>query len=706
VVGAVAEALGALGCGAASVTDVVGMALSAGIWPDASVLEGATVGCMMAGDASAARSCIVAHADAGAQPSRRAARALLIALRSSGLDDDDATEGALDAVREALGGQATRAPPERRGGRVRGWALRELQATLAAMASSGGDTSEAWADVDAADGTFGAGEEEAAVTVLDGATLAVAVSALTQQGTLDGTDRALQLLRHAAAAAEASAPRWRAAGAAGGAATAEEVAAVCGEAAIEAAAALGVGQDWLPASFSGSVLAVVPVDTDPRDEDALSAHRAQPLPAGTGGVAQGAERTEALVRLVAGAVSVATGWEGEDAAEGTGPWREAWEPVGATDALAVGLVDVAVAAGREDLAGAALRAVMAARAGSAGAPMPPSLLPRLSRWLRSPEHAGTAAFVLRSLAVQVPAFSVPHASVREVAAAASAAADAWVGAMRQHAPPDAAAVQAAATAAHGPDHATVLAQAQAAGRAVSAARPSDGLPPGFACPACGMAATAATGPGEVSSCPAHAVRDPVRLPTAKGSARGAGSVVDWARLPDARPQPRRDNEAGRSADGGGWGQAGGGSDPGACAPGTLAFRLLAPTSVGPACERLLGGAPGSRAWSLLLDASLRVPCASEAWRTARAMRVAGYEPSAAQLAGLRAACALAGNVGRAWDAHVLIARAAKETAPTWRQATRPSSASPPVSALAGALPSWGAMLNAAASDLAPFAARA
>jgi len=121
--------------------------------------------------------------------------------------------------------------------------------------------------------------------------------------------------------------------------------------------------------------------------------------------------------------------------------------------------------------------------------------------------------------------------------------------------------------------------------------------------------------------------------------------------------------------------------------GLLGSKFLLPSRLQPLFRRMGQQEKAHREQSLriMLDAALAVPCAAEAWDVFQAMLQQGMSPSPTQLRGIRAVCALGGQVVRAWDAHSRLAKAEHPSGPR-----------------AAVLPSWGSLLRDAPQDLLPF----
>lgn len=795
VAGAAAEALGALtGSGHESLA-VVQQALSAGIWADRSVLEGAVVGCALAGDPKLAKAALVAHRDVQAQPSRRTARAFLVALLNAGTKASGPpgqgrwVSGDSEGVHRAVG-QVLAALHEAREGvqetsgdaRWRG----RMQAAAGGSGLGGAAQDDDW-DSDGSDHAFselswhatsqddpdaaltggaelGAGlgaaaarsdaavvragqramtGEGAAWLAVDPLAMGVVVSALVRLQAGKGLNLASQLLGTAVEAVEAEAVARAAASRRRAWAAmpfVSDVAQLCGEAlqdAAELVALLSTHQcatsAWRRADADGSLLAVAPIDeAESATASAVAGtHLVAPLPWPVPADLEGAAATDAEhaaeVRAVVAqfAASLLSHFVPLAASQVSAGLHSA-HPALAGSALLkpsalhlCAALDIAMATDSEWLVTSFVVPLLAAHPdlrADAGVVM--AVASSLQRWLDTPGRAAAAMEAARALGD-----SGLRVSVKDGIGLCRSASVAWVDGMRATAPPAESDILAAGRAAHGPQLVDAMVHVHKAADALDAAV-SGGhrhgraaqVEQGMGCPVCGMAAAnpARQGTQDLPECPStqlwHAAR-----------AGQGDSVLRWA-LDTTSGGQFLDEAAGRgfSHDTPGAGAASEDQLNGRVFVGTPRFANLRPSEQ----IRLWGGLidmdshshPTSQVrlpqavLSTLLDASLGVPCAAQAWRILAAMRAQGTMASAPQLAAVRAACALAGNVGKAWEAHLLAQRAGRPASPRWVQRSSSSGVSDAAMdetlALArGAgkpLPSWGAMLHSVPVDLTPF----
>ncbi len=798
VAGAAAEALGALtGSGHESLA-VVQQALSAGIWADRSVLEGAVVGCALAGEPKLARAALLAHRDVQTQPSRRAARALLVSLLNAGAqtggspaqgrrpsEDSSQVQLAVGHVLSAI--HEARRGVQEKDGAVRWRSRMQAAADEASLgrdaygdvwdsngegeegsdplwhASPPGEPDADWVDGPEAGGALDATEarshaetarvgrramsgEGAEWLAVDPLAMGVVVSALVRVQGGSGLSMASRLLGAAVEAVEAEAVARAAASRRREWAAmpfVTDVAQLCGEAlqdAAELVALLSPQQRatsaWRRADADGSLLAVAPIDEAESATPSavagthLVAPLPWPVPAGLEGAAlsdpeHAAELRADVAQFAASVLSHFVPLATTRDSPGTSSPHSALVGAALLKPSALHLcaaLDIAMATDSEWLVASFVLPLLATHQGLRSDPgVVVAVAASLQRWLDTPGRAAAAMEAARALGE-----SGLRVSVKDGIALCRSASVAWVDGMRATAPPAEADILAAGRATHGPQLLDAMVHVHRAADALDAAvSESSGrghglaIERGMGCPVCGMAASSPPRQGaqDLPECPStqlwHAAR-----------AGQGNSVLRWA-LDATSGGQFLDEAAGR-----GFGQAAAHEPKAQLAPeGQLHGRVFAGTprfeNLRPSEQiRLWGGLidmdshahPTSQArlppavLSTLLDASLGVPCAAQAWRILAAMREQGTMPSAPQLAAVRAACALAGNVGKAWEAHLLAQRAGRPASPSWVQrswrAGAAEAAMDETLALArGAgkpLPSWGAMLHSVPGDLSRF----
>jgi hypothetical protein len=288
----------------------------------------------------------------------------------------------------------------------------------------------------------------------------------------------------------------------------------------------------------------------------------------------------------------------------------------------------------------------------------------LVAWTGSPPHAPAAVHTIDLLSTLVEFSS----SSMLLAGLGSHATQAWVVATRNTQPPSFGKYLDQARAVYGTSASHTMEQMVQASVALgklggSADRGS------FQCPTCGYAASPASGPfRSPKGCPSLTLTPLTRMvehPLSDQSVMGRARAPAWLEWSMASSSPLPPHL------------------------GLSGSRLLLPSRLVPLIDRTGELEPKHRERLLrrMLDASLSVPCAAEAWWVFQTMLEAHIAPSPTQLRGLRAACALGGQIVRAWEAHSRLAKAEH----------------PPSGERAGVLPSWGSLLRDAPGDLLPFA---
>jgi hypothetical protein len=345
-----------------------------------------------------------------------------------------------------------------------------------------------------------------------------------------------------------------------------------------------------------------------------------------------------------------------------------------------------------------------------------SLLERtLTRWLSRPHRAAVAGAAQHAL--QEAGARLTRKGTEPVARAAAVA---WSRGMRHTAPPRPAAVDAA-RAAHGGGRLRQEAAAHIANaaKAILEREPaSSGGFGGMACPTCGAATQSIARP-DLHGCPASHAWKPARL------GQGEWTSLSWAhesdgpdgfgyeastKQADIAPKPWLSRTARQQQErlGNQSQDAYCGTDGFASLRPSVQFRLAAKESAASGASRRRAAAPkaavAKRTAAVLLDSALGVPCAEEAWQVLTQMRSLGVSPSTPQLAGVRAACALAGQVSRAWEAHLLLQQRIRKRQTDAGSGHHDQNLARDLLGChdVSALPLWADMLQAAPENLAPF----